>query len=162
MKKELVTEPEIKLIGLAVRTNNEQEMDPQKAKIRGLVEKYRRENIAAHLRERKHPGTTIVAYTDYDSDEFGDYTFYIGEEVLSIENAHVGLQTLTIPKARYQKFTTNPGKMPAIIINAWKKIWQMTAAELGGKRAYGVDFEVHDERSKHPENAVVDIYINIK
>lgn len=162
MKRELVNKPEIKLMGLSVRTNNQNEMNPQTARIRPLVDKFYRENIAAKIPERKHPGVTLVAYTDYDSDEFGNYSYYIGEETLSLDKVPEGLKTLTIPKSHYQKFTTPTGIIPEVIISAWQKIWQMTAVELGGKRAYGVDLEVYDQRAKDPHNAIVDIFINIR
>jgi predicted transcriptional regulator YdeE len=32
---------------------------------------------------------------------------------------------------------------------------------FGGKRAYIADFEVYDERSRDPDNTIVDIYIGI-
>jgi nucleotidyltransferase substrate binding protein (TIGR01987 family) len=44
----------------------------------------------------------------------------------------------------------------------WQNIWKMNTADLGGKRAYIADFEVYDERSQNPEQAVLDIYIGIK
>lgn len=161
MKRELVSKPEIKLMGLSVRTNNQNEMNPLTSKIKGLVEKYYRENVADQIPQRKHPGVTLLAYTNYDSDEFGNYTCYIGEETLTLETVPEGLQTLTIPKSHYQKFTTPAGIMPEVVISAWQKIWQMTAAELGGKRAFSVDFEVYDQRAKDANNAIIDIFINI-
>lgn len=161
MKHEFVEKPEIKLIGLSVRTNNQNEMDPQKAQIGRLYGHYLNESIAIHISHRINPGTTLAVYTDYASDEHGDYTYFLGEEVESFENIPEHLQKLIIPAARYLKLTTPSGKMPAIVIQAWQEIWKMTPQDLGGKRTYQADFEVYDERAQDPANASVDIYIGI-
>jgi predicted transcriptional regulator YdeE len=162
MKKESVNKPEIKLIGLTARTNNKNEMNPETAKIGGLVGRFWTQNIVDQISNRKNPGVTLSVYTEYDSNEHGDYTFFIGEEVSSFENLPSGLHQLTIPAAKYQKFTTSSGKMPAVVINAWQAIWKMTPNDFGGDRAYIADFEVYDQRAMDPDNTILDIYIGIK
>ncbi len=162
MKKELVNKPEIKLVGLTARTNNKNEMNPQTSKIGELMGRYWNQDIAAQISHRKNPGVTLSVYTEYDSNEHGDYTYFIGEEVSSFENLPSGLQKLMIPAAKYQKFTTPSGKMPEVVINAWQQIWKMTSPDFGGNRAYIADFEVYDQRASDPTNANLDIYIGIK
>lgn len=162
MKKELVTEPEMMLVGLSARTNNKNEMNPQTAKIGELAGRYWRQNIANQIPNRKNPGVTMAIYTEYDSNEHGDYTYFIGEAVSSFENLPENLNKLTIPAAKYQKFTTPSGKMPEVVINAWQQIWQMSATDFGGNRAYVADFEVYDQRAIDPANMILDIYIGIK
>ncbi|HSW93627.1 MAG TPA: GyrI-like domain-containing protein [Gammaproteobacteria bacterium] len=162
MEKELVNKPEIKLVGLTARTNNKNEFNPQTAKIGELVGRFQGQNIASQIPDRKNPGVTLSAFAEYDSDEHGDYTYFIGEEVNSFENIPANLQKLTIPAARYQKFTTPSGKMPEVVINAWQKIWKMTSDDFGGNRAYIADFEVYDQRAADPARTVLDIYIGIK
>ena len=157
MKKELANKAEIKVIGLTARTNNKNEMNPQLAKIGELAGRFWSQNIASRIPNRKNPGVTLSVYTDYDSNEQGDYTYFIGEEVDSFENMPSDLQKLTIPAAKYQKFTTPSGKMPEVVINAWQEIWKMTANDFGGKRAYQADFEIHTSAC-----ISVDIYIGIK
>jgi len=161
MKKEMVNKSEIKLVGLSVRTNNKNEMNPATSKIGGLAGRFWNENIAAKIPQRTKPGVTLSAYTDYASDEHGDYTYFIGEEVSSLENIPSDLQQLIIPAATYQKFTTLPGKMPEVVIQAWQSIWQMTPEDLGSKRKYQTDFEVYDERAQDFSKAEVDIYIGV-
>lgn len=162
MKKELVNKPEIKLIGLTARTNNKNEMNPQTSKIGELMGRYWNQNIAAQISDRKNPGVTLSVYTEYDSNEHGEYTYFVGEEVSSFDNIPPALQKLTIPAAKYQKFTTSPGKMPEVVINAWQQIWKMSANDFGGERAYVADFEIYDQRASDPTNASLDIYIGIK
>lgn len=162
MKKELANKSEIKLIGLSTRTNNKNEMNPETSKIGGLAGRFWSQNIAAQIENRKNPGVTLAVYTEYESDEHGDYTYFIGEEVNSLENIPESLQILKIPMAKYQKFTTSSGKMPEVVINAWMDIWKMTPDNFGGKRAYIADFEVYDQRAADPQNTSLDIYIGIK
>ncbi len=51
--------------------------------------------------------------------------------------------------------------MPDVIVNAWKKIWEMSPKDLGGKRSYQTDFEIYDERAADHQNIVLDLYISI-
>lgn len=162
MKKELANKSEIKLVGLTARTNNKNEMNPQTSKIGELAGRFWSQDIANQIPNRKNPGVTLSIYTEYDSNEHGDYTYFIGEEVSSFEDVPSELQKLTIPAAKYQKFTTPSGKMPEVVISAWQKIWVMSSDDFGGDRAYVADFEVYDRRAINPANASLDIYIGIK
>lgn len=154
--------PEIKLVGLHVRTNNNAEMDPLSAKISPCVQQYFQEQWAEKIPHRTNPGRTFCAYTNYESDYTGDYTFYIGEEISSLEGIPEGLESHIIPSQTYIKFTTQPGPMPTVLINAWQDIWSMSPESLGGKRRYHTDFEVYDERASDPQNTILDINIGIK
>lgn len=162
MKKELITKPEIKLVGLSVRTNNKNEMDPSTSKIGKVIGQFFEEHIADKMTHRKNPGVMLSVYTEYESDEHGDYTYYFGEEVMTFDLVPDGMKVLLLPEAEYQKLTTPSGKMPEVVIHAWQEIWKMTPEELGGKRVYRADFEVYDERAHDPENTSVDIYIGVK
>ena len=162
MKKELVNKSEIKLVGLTARTNNKNEMNPKTSKIGELVSRFWGQNIASQISNRKNPGVTLSIYTEYDNNEHGDYTYFIGEEVSSFENIPAELQKLTIPAAKYQKFTTPTGKMPELVINAWQQVWKMSESDFEGVRTYIADFEVYDQRASDPANTSLDIYIGIK
>ncbi len=162
MKKELTNKSEMKLVGLTARTNNKNEMNSHTSKIGELAGRFWGQNVAGQIANRKNPGVTLSVYTEYDSNEHGDYTYFIGEEVSSFENIPTGLLQLTIPAAQYLKFTTPPGKMPEVVINAWQQIWEMSANNLGGERAYVADLEVYDQRASDPANTSLDIYIGIK
>lgn len=161
VKKELLTRPDIKLVGLTIRTNNKNETNPQTARIGELISRYWNQQLSSHIQNRKNPGVSLSVYTEFESDEHGDYTYFIGEEVSSFENIPSEMKALTIPASKYQKFTTSPGAMPNIVINAWQQIWKMSPDEVGGKRAYQADFEVYDQRAMDPQQAIVDIYIGI-
>lgn len=162
MKKEFIQRGEIKLVGLTTRTNNHNEMNAATGKIGGVINEFFSNQLASKIMDRKNPGVTLSVYTEYASDEHGEYTYFFGEEVSDFNHIPEGLQTLIIPTAQYQKFTTPAGKMPDIVIQAWQAIWKMTPEDFSGTRAYQADFEVYDQRSQDPENAVVDIYIGIR
>jgi predicted transcriptional regulator YdeE len=162
MKKNEIHLPEIKLVGISIRTNNKDEMDPTMAKISPTAQKFFQQALPNKITNRKNPGITYCAYTEYESDFTGDYTYFIGEEVSAFESIPDGLTTLTIPSQAYAKFTTATGPMPEVVINAWLKIWQMDPHDFGGQRNYHTDFELYDERAIDPKNTTLDIYIGIK
>lgn len=162
MKKESVTLPEMKLVGICVRTNNAQEIDKMKGKIFPCIQRYFHQGLSEKISKRKKPGTTYCAYTDYESDHNGDYTYFIGEEVSSHDiPLPEGFQKLVIPQQHYSKFTTGPAPMPDVIINAWTEIWKMSPKQLGGQRSYKTDFEVYDERAADHQKIVLDLFIGI-
>jgi predicted transcriptional regulator YdeE len=149
-------------ITLTARTNNKNEMNPETAKIGDIVNFYFSKQVADQFNHRINPGVTYIAYTGYESDEHGDYTFFIGEAIKNDDTQDLTTFTrLEIPAGDYQKFTSKPGTLPAIVISTWQEIWKMKAADLGGKRKYHTDFEVYDHRAADPSNAVIDICIGI-
>lgn len=149
------------LIGIYVRTNNEKEFSPTGGQIGKTVQKYFSQNLAASIKNRTHPGVTICAYTDYETDHTGDYTYFIGEEVTTVQDIPEGYAMTTIPKGSYAKFTSEKGPMPFVVIDLWKRIWSLSPNELGGKRRYATDYEVHDARASDPNNIEIDIYIGL-
>lgn len=162
MHQEKVDCPQMTLMGLTIRTNNANEMSPNKAKIGELTAQYWGQGKNQQIPNRKQPGRTFSVYTEYEGDEQGDYTYFIGEEITNSDTVPDGFETLTIPAAHYTKFTTEPGGIPEVIIEAWRKIWLMGESEIGGKRAFHADFEIIDTNNLNPEQAVFDIYIGIK
>ncbi len=159
MKKSFTTLPEIKLVGIKARTSNAKELDPEAAIIGATLNAYFGSKVADAISNRRRPGVTYCIYTEYDSDEHGEYTYFVGEEVTSFEDGDSSLATLSIPAQEYTVYTVGPGQMPGICIEAWQKIWTLTDDELGGERTYLADFEVYDERSIDPQRTILDIYI---
>ncbi|MCB1119844.1 MAG: AraC family transcriptional regulator [Chlamydiia bacterium] len=161
MKKTDTSREAFHLIGITVRTNNEREKNWETGVIFPTVQRYFHQNLAASIPSRQEPGTTYCAYTDYESDHTGDYTYFIGEVVAPDTPLPEGFERLTIPTQKYAKFTVGPGGMPDVIRNAWLDIWQLTPNEFGGNRRYHTDFEVYDERASDHNNIITDIYIGI-
>ena len=162
MKKIIIDLPEIKLVGITAKTNNNDEMDPAKAKIGATLQQYFGQHLAAKIKNKKNSGTVFCVYTWYESDSTGNYTYFVGEEVNSFEEIPEDFAEITIPYQNYVKFTNNPGQMPLVCIDMWQNIWKMEDEDLGGKRSYVADFEIYDQRSLDPQNTVLDIYIGIR
>lgn len=153
--------PEIKLVGIKTRTNNAGEFTKD-AQIPTCIQDYFSEQIPNKITQRKNEGITFCVYTKYESDHTGNYTFYIGEEVIDTKDEMPDcLKKCIIPQQTYIKFTTKSGPMPDVVIQAWQEIWKMTPKDLGGQRNYCADFEVYDERAKDPQNTILDLYIGI-
>lgn len=154
--------PEIKLVGIKCRTNNASEKDSNNAKIGATIQRYFQTAVAEKISNRINPNTTYCAYTDYENDQDGDYTYFVGEEVSTFSDIQEGMVKLIIPPQEYVKFTNGPGAMPLVCIDVWQKIWCMTHVDFGGPRSYLTDFEIYDSRAVDPNNTVLDVYVGIK
>ncbi len=159
LKKQTVERPEITCVGIQVRTSFETELE--EGKIGPCVQSYFHQGLFDKIPHRNSPGTTFCAYTDYESDYRGGYTYFIGEEVTSIDELPEEFTVLNIPFQSYAKFTSGPASMPGVVRGAWQEIWEMTPQELGGERRYHTDFEIYDERAVDHHNVILDLYIGI-
>lgn len=146
MKKEIVKIEPMQFVGLQTRTKNEDEFNPDKAKIGDLVmNQYFGKESYNKIHERKTPGLAIEVFNNYESDRTGLYDYTIGEEVTSLNNSPEGFAKLIVPAGTYCKFTIELGPMPETIIKAWQDIWQMNDVDFGGKRKYDTDFVIYRE-----------------
>jgi predicted transcriptional regulator YdeE len=157
----IIQHPSIILIGQYCRTNNAAEMNPSTAKIGKMLQSYFQEKIADRLLHRRKPGTTYCVYTEYESDANGEYTYFVGEEVEAGAPVPEGLKRLVVPAQTYAKFTNGPGNRVQMCIQLWQKVWSISTSELGGARAYTIDFEVYDQRAVDPEQTTLDLYISL-
>lgn len=85
-------------------------------------------------------GPICEAYFDYESDAQGAYTVILGSRVPADAQVGAGLQRITLPAARYARFSIDD---PKAIYAAWQHIWQRRDLE----RSYSGDFEVIGENS---------------
>lgn len=98
-------------------------------------------------------GEEIYAvYYDYDTDQAGEYSYFIGCKVADDAQSNE-FDIIDIPEQNY-KIEIAKGQMPDCIADAWRKIWEKDEA-----RAYLYDFEVYSEKSQNWGNAEVDIYL---
>ena len=160
MEQTTLSLPSIKLVGIAARTNNMSEMDPEIAQIGATVQKYFQNGLAGNISCRAEPNVTYCVYTDYASDFNGNYTYFIGEKVENFDDIPEGFTALTIPDQNYIKFTNGPGPMPHVCIDIWKNVWGDD--ELNQQRKYIADFEIYDERASDHSKVVLDVYIGVK
>jgi predicted transcriptional regulator YdeE len=158
---EIIHRDAMNVIGIEVRTSNKDEADRDRAKIPLLWQRFFQENIREKIPNKVQPEHLLAIYTDYESDEHGLYTEILGYQVSSIQDISQGMVAKAIPESDYALFTTPAGPVTTTIGQAWKEIWLVQPAQLGGSRRFSADFELYDERSSDPENTIVDIYIAI-
>ncbi|MBB5336000.1 GyrI-like domain-containing protein [Pectinatus brassicae] len=147
----------IMLIGIEETTKNENEING-KGKIPKLVQTFYSEMLSKI--SNRYENHILSVYTDYESDENGYYTYFIGAKVKDLSCIPEGMVGRTIPSSRYAIITSAIGKIPDIVINEWTQIW--LDDDLKKKRSYSTDFELYDQRCSNVDYAQVDIYIAIK
>jgi predicted transcriptional regulator YdeE len=155
-----VTEEPFYVAGYQVRTNNANEMSGH-GEIGKLWQRYFQENLATQIPDRKD-AAMIVVYSDYASDEKGDYNYLLGSRVTSIDHLPAGMAFRRIARGRYAVLTTAQGPLVDVLQAEWKNIWAMQPAELGGRRAFLTDYEVYNARSANPQQAQVEIHIGLQ
>lgn len=161
MRPELVEVGGFIVVGIAIRTSNAQELSPQ-AQIGNHWARFFREKWLEKIPD-KADGNVLAVYTDYDSDQNGDYTLLIGARVKQVKgNLPPGLVIKGVPPIKFARFRSGTGPVAQVVPETWMRVWSSSTIDLGGRRAYRSDFEVYDERARDPQNAEIDIYIGIK
>lgn len=153
MKYEIVQLKEKQVVGLLVRTTNEN-MKAVKD-IASLWQKFIPEGIYESINHKINQ-KTIGLYTDYEKDYSKPYNFMTCCEVSSINDLHASLQTKIIKAGKYAKFSIR-GHLQKDVLKAWQKIWSLDL-----DRTYQSDFEIYHNNSEDINNQIIDIYISIK
>jgi predicted transcriptional regulator YdeE len=159
MRQESIDTP-FYVAGYLIRTNNADEAGG-KSKIGPLWQRFLQENLAGRIPHRADNVLTVV-YSDYASDEKGEYDYLLGARVTSIDRLPAGMSSKRVEPATYAVILTDKGQMPGVLQTAWARIWQMSTVELGGRRAFVTDYEIYDQRSADPANAQVEIHIGVQ
>ena len=149
-----VTVKAFKVIGISVRTTNQNEQAAQD--ISALWQKFMSEGILDKI-PNKIDSTVYSIYTDYESDYTQPYTTILGCKVEHLNEIPNGMVGKTINEGKYNKFTTKGDLAKGLIIKQWKAIWVMDL-----DREYTADFEVFGEKAQNPNNAEIDILIAVK
>jgi predicted transcriptional regulator YdeE len=147
---------ELKLVGIAVRTTNDAEMNPDTAKIPANWQRFWQEDLSAKIPNAVEPNIVYGSYSDYESDYTGEFIQVVGVQVSSLDEIPDGMVAVNIPTQDYLVFPAR-GEMPQIIGETWGAIWQYFSENKAFQRAYTADFEKY-----HPDGSGADIYIAIK
>lgn len=148
-----------KVIGIKVRTSNALEMSG-KGKIGATWGEFMSKGLASKI-PHKINDSIVAAYCEYESDMNAPYTFFLGSMVDSTAQVPAGMTSFEVPAGDYAVVTTEKGEIPGIIMNAWKKIWDLDAkSEI--KRKYTFDYEVYDSKAANPKSAQLDIFVSVK
>jgi predicted transcriptional regulator YdeE len=141
------------VIGVSIRTRNQDELDPARARIPALWSRFFREEVIRQVPGARQPATAVGAYHDYQSDHTGEYSLLAGVLTDPATPPPPGLTKVVIPKGEYLVFRAE-GPMPGALVATWRRIWDYFALEGGERRKYSVDFELH-------RGEVVDVHIAI-
>lgn len=125
------------VMGLTVRTKNEDEFNPQTAKLPQLWEQF----FEIEIPYRKSTSAIYGVYSNYESDYNGFYNVTAGVEVSSFEKQSNEFHIITVKKGNYLMFK-NSGSMPEAIIETWSTIWSYFKSHPNIMRRYDTDFEV--------------------
>src|SRR5690606_25121146 len=94
----------------------------------------------------------LTIYTDYESDQEGDYTALVACPVSSIDEVPDGMVGLEVPGGTFAKYIA-AGEVPSNIQRVWRDVWN----EDGYERRYAADFDIYNDRSfdsEEPETEV--------
>jgi len=158
MNREEVQIESFQIIGIATRTTNSEEMGSH-GKIPRLWEKFYKDQIVSKI-PNKIDHDIVAIYYNYESDASGAYSVLIGQKVHANTEAPIGMVALNVPLGTYSKHNSLIGKMPMIVVDTWKKIWELTEKGVL-QRKYTFDFELYDSRSRDPNSSQVDVFISV-
>ena len=161
MKPVVVEKASIKIVGIEIRTNNQEEMGPN-GKIGPQWKRFYQEDLSSKIQNQVSQEKTFAIYSDYESDFRGEYSFILGKEVRTFGAVFAGMIAKILPVAKYVIFTSEKGLISNIVMAVWKYIWVLKPTELGGNWVYNADFEVYDSRSSDLKNAQIDVFLSIK
>jgi len=141
------------VIGITVKTTNK---DQQSAKdIQHLWERFWKENISSKVPNKVSEDIYCV-YTEYEGDHTQPYTTVIGYKTTTPDTIPEGMRGFTIGGGEFIKRTAHGKLADGIVIQEWIKIWQSNIP-----RAYKADYEVYGVNSVNPENAEIDIFVEL-
>lgn len=148
---EIVVLEEKAVVGISTSTNN---ASPDMGeKIGGLWNRFYEEGFY-NSTEGKKTGKVLGIYTDYVSDETGDYTFITACETDGRAEIPANAIKRIIPAGKYAKFIAK-GELHEAVAKCWQQIWKSHI-----NRAFLCDFEEYQTSSM--ENAEIHIYIGLK
>ncbi len=147
------------IIGIETRTTNEKEREGN-GEIPKIWQRVMQENLADKIPNR-YDQNLIAVYTDYASDQNGEYTYILGARVISTKEVPPGFVTVKIPVGKYAVVESEKGPPSEIMPKVWRRIWAMSPAELGGIRAFKTDYELYPP-GMDVQNMQVTLYLGLK
>lgn len=140
------------IYGLLTRTTNANEMDPDKAQLGKLWQRFDAEVDVDYQGGERVYGV----YYHYQSDANGEFDVLAGRE-----KSEEGLQEVIIPAGRYlvfskQAVTNSESARVEAIIACWGEVWHYFEDQNSEfKRAYKVDYEHYENEQD------IKIYISV-
>lgn len=132
----------ILIVGISVRTKNQNELKTDTAKIPALWAQFFIEDIGGKIPNQIQSSPVYGVYSSYESDRNGEYTVTAGKGVSTPNDIPQNLAVVSIKKGRYLVFE-DKGPMPGTVIKLWKEIWTYFSSDREVTRQYTTDFELY-------------------
>lgn len=154
VSQDVIHLPAFNLVGIQVRTNNKQAVTT----VPTLWQQWHTNNIFHKIPNKTNTSEYFAVYTDYDSQQDGDYTLIIGAHVSTLSDIPTGCVGRYVPSASYIKFDI-VGVIPVCIIDAWHAIW---SPEISSRRAFTYDFERYPVVAPDDDKPAAQIFVALK
>ena len=151
MEHELIEGEALDVVGLVIRTNNEDAGQT----IGAAWHRFMEAGFAEQVANRADTHTIVAVYTDYESDENGPYTFMLGVPVTGDAAIPAGLERRQFPAQRFARVVRR-GPVPAVVQSTWTEVY---ASEL--QRSYVADIERYDVREMGPQTRL-ELHIGVR
>ena len=147
---EIVDLPERRFTGISMRTSNDAVPETPNDSISGLWVRF-----GSEVSPKIQKDICYGVYTDYASDQNGEYRVSATVELEPDESVPDGLDVLTTPAGRYMVFR-GVGSMPEIVASTWGLVWSaFEQADMPYRRTFVGDLEAY------PSETEVIIYVGI-
>lgn len=127
--------------GISVRTTNNDEFDPNTAKLSALWGQFFTEDLFNKIPNKSTDSPVYGVYSDYESNEKGAYQVTAG---VAVDN---GLQDSEFTEVQVQAgeylVFENSGELPQAVIDTWMQVWTFFEANPQIKRRFATDFELY-------------------
>ncbi|HLY96978.1 MAG TPA: GyrI-like domain-containing protein [Sideroxyarcus sp.] len=140
------------LSGISIRTSNSEQVQPSKATIGGLWQRFMGQGLADKIPDKLPDSPLYGVYSGYESDANGQFTATVA---VAVSAATPAFDTIEVGGGRYLVFEAR-GAIPQSVIDAWGRIWPFFESSKEWKRRFAEDFEVYRNQDK------VEIYIGIE
>lgn len=149
-----VTIESFKVIGIAVRTTNENGQSAQD--IGQLWSTFMSEAIADKI-PNKVDANVFSIYTNYQGDHTKPYDTILGCKVNSLDEIPEGMVGQSFDGGTYRKFISKGDLTKGIVFGTWSEIHNQNL-----NRVFTADFELYGEKAQNPTDAEVEVYVGIK
>lgn len=146
----------VQVIGIATKTSNSNESNPETARLPALWQRFFSESTHEYIPNKIDECNILGVYTSYDIAQRGEFTMIAGCAVSSATAVPDGLVGLQISPARYLVFSER-GEVPAVIYSLWENIRKYFATTSQYQRLYSTDFEQYNMN----DMSTINIYVAV-
>ena len=135
--------PAFSVAGVAVRTCNRDEAQPERARIGALWDQFFTESWARQLPGPGADGRLYGVYSAYESDQHGAFDVTAGVSAAVQADPPVGAARIEVLPGSYLVFHCE-GPMPQIVLDAWAAAWRYFEEHPEVRRRFDTDFECYE------------------